>query len=539
MSTSQVHSWLSTSADGYCGLTTGRGDCDGGLKGSWRLSVGEVANGSEAAAACLRHCTECRRCRFISVSQRWQDCSWFYKCPTLEQDVAEFISGPSLARLARGNLNLSWTGAGARGDATGTAHLRASLLSQNFMRGTEAGRREADLRDARQRDVAALERKLAHWLTTRVPPSSGTDGGNDHADPPVLLMLGLMSSPSEEARRAYVRRTYRDQFLGRTGRHAGAADYRFVIGQQGLASSLEAALESEHAYWRDILKVDAPEGYGPPPPKVFRWFMVAARLFPTARFVGKADTDSFIVWPRVQSQLQQAIRLALAASNASTHAGPPPVYVGKFQYASYSMESRHVCGCCGGSWGHGQRLRGTKTARGGPCDWSASSFAFATGPFYALSSSAVRWLAPAGAGANASAQLLGELTELVHTSPDKFEAFAEDIMLGFLLSRFVGLAPVHMRSGAIHNIDNEDGRQRLFKAGSPCLRLLNVSQHELDTGFLSDVHAPESLSPLSAVVHHVSNERQWNRTWAITADWARRLRQPLVHHSACGPLGHL
>ena len=73
--------WRSYAA-GYCAPTkAGSSDCATGASGSWKLTSRESASLQGAADSCLRRCRECGRCRFISVSAKLSDCSWFHDCP--------------------------------------------------------------------------------------------------------------------------------------------------------------------------------------------------------------------------------------------------------------------------------------------------------------------------------------------------------------------------------------------------------------------------------------------------------------------------
>ena len=83
-------------ATGYCAVTSGGpGDCAAGGKGSWPLrSVRGHWLLENALADCVARCEGCARCRYVSVSARHADCSWFHECELeqLKQDVAGFKS---------------------------------------------------------------------------------------------------------------------------------------------------------------------------------------------------------------------------------------------------------------------------------------------------------------------------------------------------------------------------------------------------------------------------------------------------------------
>ena len=79
---------------GPCGTASDAGDCSAGTKGSWLMSEREASSWESAAASCVRRCTACDRCRYVSFSTQWKDCSWFFACDlaTLRHDVFGFRS---------------------------------------------------------------------------------------------------------------------------------------------------------------------------------------------------------------------------------------------------------------------------------------------------------------------------------------------------------------------------------------------------------------------------------------------------------------
>ena len=90
--------WLAQAAPGHCGATDTRKklDCEAGGKGALGLHPDEAAGGWEqAASACLTRCAGCTRCKFISLSLRWMDCSFYHSCSmhALHADVSGFRSG--------------------------------------------------------------------------------------------------------------------------------------------------------------------------------------------------------------------------------------------------------------------------------------------------------------------------------------------------------------------------------------------------------------------------------------------------------------
>lgn len=67
---------------GFCGYTeeSNVNDCRSGAKGRWSLTESQAATMALAQAACITQCSQCMRCRFISYSARWRECSWFHLC---------------------------------------------------------------------------------------------------------------------------------------------------------------------------------------------------------------------------------------------------------------------------------------------------------------------------------------------------------------------------------------------------------------------------------------------------------------------------
>lgn len=74
------HSSTAQARLGYCGSAKGVGDCQAGRRGSWELTASETADLVTARSACQRRCEACGRCRYISYSVVWKDCTWYRKC---------------------------------------------------------------------------------------------------------------------------------------------------------------------------------------------------------------------------------------------------------------------------------------------------------------------------------------------------------------------------------------------------------------------------------------------------------------------------
>ena len=92
--------WRSRAARGSCGATRegDAGDCQRGTRGSfgWPRRSSRLADG---VGACLHLCSQCSQCRFISVSARFSDCSWYSSCQLSQlratANTKTFLSGPA------------------------------------------------------------------------------------------------------------------------------------------------------------------------------------------------------------------------------------------------------------------------------------------------------------------------------------------------------------------------------------------------------------------------------------------------------------
>ena len=71
---------------GYCAVTNGdQGDCKAGSSGSFALTTAELEYDVESA--CVTRCRQCSRCRYVSFSKQWKDCSWFHQCAIRELET--------------------------------------------------------------------------------------------------------------------------------------------------------------------------------------------------------------------------------------------------------------------------------------------------------------------------------------------------------------------------------------------------------------------------------------------------------------------
>lgn len=111
--------WLKRARTGYCSVTTDDvGDCEGGETGAWptwplwedNAARGATNSSGEAAASCLRRCSTCKRCRFISLSMQHESCEWHHECPVVRSGggdepvtaaiASTFKSGPVVSPQA-------------------------------------------------------------------------------------------------------------------------------------------------------------------------------------------------------------------------------------------------------------------------------------------------------------------------------------------------------------------------------------------------------------------------------------------------------
>jgi hypothetical protein len=91
--------WLATSRPGICGKAeSGPSDCSGGDTGSFSLPKPKTSDWDTAVLACLLACSRCDQCKYVSISLRWEDCSWFSSCDldALGHDVLCFRSGAAV-----------------------------------------------------------------------------------------------------------------------------------------------------------------------------------------------------------------------------------------------------------------------------------------------------------------------------------------------------------------------------------------------------------------------------------------------------------
>jgi len=73
--------WDSLGAvQGACGKADEGTDCSTDNAGSWWLTKAEAASRQQAITACEARCHACTGCRFVSMSWKKRDCSWYTSC---------------------------------------------------------------------------------------------------------------------------------------------------------------------------------------------------------------------------------------------------------------------------------------------------------------------------------------------------------------------------------------------------------------------------------------------------------------------------
>jgi hypothetical protein len=150
---------------------------------------------SHAVAACLRRCARCARCKHVSVSLGYGDCSWYASagsCASLQQV-------PTLARLP-GSLVTGAPSCSTKLAPLVVLSLRPYLLCAQVPAGFRSGSMAAWRRGrcARTLEPIVRPRSAAEWLGRSVPGLCGaTDDGAagthscDHADAGVWSFTAL------------------------------------------------------------------------------------------------------------------------------------------------------------------------------------------------------------------------------------------------------------------------------------------------------------------------------------------------------------
>ena len=130
-------SWLMRSTEGFCGLTeeaeSTAATCSQASQGQWPLAKpgANTKHGRDwlsATQRCQKLCAQCARCRYISVSVRHGDCSWFESCDA-PAGLLHTVSGfrTALARNASHAARLHRQHAGSPVALTVTVTLTLTL----------------------------------------------------------------------------------------------------------------------------------------------------------------------------------------------------------------------------------------------------------------------------------------------------------------------------------------------------------------------------------------------------------------------------
>ena len=468
-----VKRWLAASESGHCGVTASESGCPrvaASGTGSFQLSPSESSTWPLAVKRCQTYCEQCRRCHFISISLRLGDCSWYSKCPAMHAaDNLAFRSG------------------------------RRIVLS-------------------------------GAWSDERILHSKGALQAYAHHHPTgpltrhIQLALGVLSAPMESRVRTYVRRTL-------LGAAPSAFAYRFVIGENFWVDRAQEHLRAEQRSHGDLEIYPITDGVSKRLllEKVLAWFLRAASLFPSAHFIGKSDTDTFVSVPTALAYGQLA-RRRFGERTA--------LQLGNHRWVSYDRRIRDVCGCCGKSRRVAIEARDDRRPSPYRCtDASVTNrssnmlegpFPFGIGAFYMASGSLVRWLTTSGAAAWA--------VEALQTGRIGSNArYAEDQFMGYLFSNYSGaraVVNIGLHGRAVHT-----GTESLSQlVDSNCIAALGPAA-AIDLGgtarrfrTLSSLNATKAaegfqIGPASAAVHPVSSEAQWRQLQLRASRWTSWLDQ--------------
>ena len=338
--------------------------------------------------------------------------------------------------------------------------------------------------------------------------TSGAEGRGPR--PRATLAIGVMSAPGDSSRRGYIRPSLHRACASDTG-----LAFRFVLGLRGVSSTMVVSTVAENATFGDLLGLSAARDGGRQyfAEKTLAWLRYAGRAFPLADFIGKVDQDTYFVWNRARHLLDLAL----------WQAGDRPLYVGQMEWASFLPEERRVCGCCGYTRKHGAYLQSQMGARFGSCgpeksaNTVAGPFPFAQGAFYALSRAALE------TGILRSNE--ADETQAALASDRWRNGDAEDIMVGFLLSRSVpDLLILHWGLTIFHNFDEGGLPRKYHQIEKACLDRHAILPSQLTTGEFSRWGTAETIGPMSAVVHRVVDAQQWARADVLVAQWSRMLQ---------------
>ncbi len=78
---------------GFCGVTNsleGVQCLPTEVQGSWRMGVLDAGAARSMLGECIGKCLSCERCRFVSLSRKDRDCSWYAGCDSLQRSVKHY-----------------------------------------------------------------------------------------------------------------------------------------------------------------------------------------------------------------------------------------------------------------------------------------------------------------------------------------------------------------------------------------------------------------------------------------------------------------
>ena len=463
------------------------------------LGPADVTSWAAATAACLELCRTCARCRYLTVSPRFRDCSWYQSCPARFREIDGFRSG------ALDGRQLDVTNASAS-----EAAKDLLLAEQNDIERARAQRRSARLQLALEQELsrapgARRRRRDTGDESSHGGGGGGGDGGGGGTTP--FFVLGILCPPAAFDRRAFTRPSFRWQ----ADRQRGAFAYQYVLGSRirPAAAGLLDALRSENGSEGDLLMLprvrDGMKDHLAE--KTLSWFLHAASVWRTAEFLGKCDIDTFVVVPRAMAFFL----------HARTMYGRKPLLLGRHQWASFSLKTKEVCGCCGYTATMGravQRRTGTAPFSCLGVPGPIEMHPFGIGMFFAISSELGEWM-------RTSHEARRSLSGLLNGGFGSFANYAEELFFGRLASHAPDFTSVSLgfAGRAVHDIDDKE------LLDGECMRKLGLSVHSLQTGHVSSLgKLPEKTAPNSVAVHHVLDALAWNRTFAATTAWTRWLR---------------
>ena len=507
--------WLHASKEGACGTTeyipndkTNPRACEEDQAGSWSFhSFLELQPTLElrpnstdafwkpAAAACLRRCATCANCRFISLSPRFEDCSWYSACPNVAQESWGFRSARAdgiRANETKHTTSTTGTEAGSWSIPPGHVYpgdVQSELDALGQLRSTPNS----------AWSIAPARSDLAWSRRTCKPSRQGRRHGTP-AQPAreangSLLLLAVFSARA--LRREVIRCTWGKAIDERSRL---SVRLRFIVGVPGSESNGDAAAVDETVREvGDELRTAVVEGlaasridshamstkrrrrqvlHGSITKQLkliafLKWIVDAA---PPEPLIGMADDDVFISVPSLAAHAHLLVR-------AMTMSGSQHVYVGQFNWYSWhprtlvasgwsadslgtalhhAQESWRNCSPTGSGWrSTGWGLReglpaeaASTRARDSTSDWCVGPLAFAKGPLLLVSQRAVEWVvasAAFGRDAETSRQLAtpNGLGSSVREHPQLLLEIGardtlEDVQLGHWLAGHPTLRIVHM-----------------------------------------------------------------------------------------------